>query len=85
MESLMQSYEGSELRQFRKLTINQIQLLRHASSVNHERSDEYCEWKKQFDDKDGQPAKPKTKVKVKMAGDVTEMPSAVAIGMMFGR
>lgn len=81
----MQSYEGSELRQFRKLTINQIQLLRHASSVNHERSDEYMEWKKQFDDKDGQPAKSKTKVKVKIARDVTEMPSAVAMGMMFGR
>jgi len=76
----MERYEGSHIAQFRKLTINQIQLLNHASTVNHERSDEYYEWKKQFDDKDGSPSK--TKVKVKVAGDLTEMPSIVALGQM---
>lgn len=76
----MRTYEGSHISDFRKLSINQITLLRHASSVNYERSDEYSDWKKQFEDEDG---KSKTKVRVKArANDMSEIPSHLILGQM---
>lgn len=81
----MGRYEGSEMAQFRRLTINQIQLLNHASTVNHERSDEYYEWKKQFEDEDGKPGKTNVKVKTAALNDLTEMPSEMAMKMMIPR
>jgi hypothetical protein len=77
----MERYEGAQLAQLRKLTINQIQLLNHASTVNHERSDEYSDWKRQFKDEDG----PKVKVRASKANDLSEMPSEAAFGMMMPR
>lgn len=35
--------------------MNQIILLNHASTVNNERSEEYFEWKKQYEDETGKP------------------------------
>jgi hypothetical protein len=78
----LKKYEGNfNFREIKKLTMNQIILLNHASSVNNERSEEYFEWKKQFDDEDGQPRKA---VKVGVELRETEMTSLVFARAMMG-